>query len=211
MRVDFPTFGYPINPTSAKSFNSRLKRLCSPFWPSPAREGDGFVEEVNRAFPLPPLPPLATTHFCSSAVTSWMSAPVSTSLTVVPMGTLITKSAPLLPDRFLLPPGSPFSALRCRGKENSKRVDRCGSPSRRMSPPFPPSPPSAFPFGMNFPRPKLTQPLPPSPALTHIFASSTNFVVRVVPALNLLRGIDTDLFSVPSLALELHNPIYFRE
>src|SRR5829696_5542794 len=43
-----------------------------------------------------------------------------------------------------------------------------------MEPPFPPSPPSGPPRGMNFSRRKLMAPRPPCPAVTSMSTSSTN-------------------------------------
>src|SRR5579864_2979932 len=46
-----------------------------------------------------------------------------------------------------------------------------------MLPPWPPSPPSGPPKGMNFSRRKLVLPRPPLPACTFKRASSTNFMI----------------------------------
>jgi len=57
--VDLPTLGYPISPTSANNFNSRIISLSCPLVPASANPGACLVGVANSAFPLPPLPPLA--------------------------------------------------------------------------------------------------------------------------------------------------------
>lgn len=42
--VDFPTFGKPTKPTSAKSFNSKIISFSFPFSPSIANLGACLVE-----------------------------------------------------------------------------------------------------------------------------------------------------------------------
>ena len=64
--VDFPAFGSPTNPASAKSFNSKINLFVSPGRPFSAIFGTRFLSDLKAAFPLPPLPPLATTTVCPS-------------------------------------------------------------------------------------------------------------------------------------------------
>ena len=61
-RLDFPTFGAPIIPTSASSFNSSVRVSSSPKSPASASRGNRLVGDAKREFPLPPLPPFATTN-----------------------------------------------------------------------------------------------------------------------------------------------------
>ena len=58
--VDLPTFGKPTNPTSARSFNSKITSLSSPIFPACAKAGACLVEVLNLALPRPPFPPLQT-------------------------------------------------------------------------------------------------------------------------------------------------------
>src|SRR6185437_10152779 len=54
--------------------------------------------------------------------------------------------------------------------------------------PWPPSPPSGPPKGMNFSRRKLTQPRPPWPACTFRSASSTNFTAPLARSYGAAAG-----------------------
>src|SRR5512135_3712246 len=90
-------------------------------------------------------------------------------------------------------------------------------------PPLPPSPPSGPPLGTNFSRRKLTQPLPPSPALTWIWASSTNIPVTTLALSGQKKGMVADHPSniqhpgfrrsddVDPSAVELHGAVGHRE
>src|SRR5437763_10687423 len=63
-------------------------------------------------------------------------------------------------------------------KRNLRSVFSWASVTRKMLPPFPPSPPLGPPRGTNFSRRNAMQPCPPSPALTVILASSINIEKR---------------------------------
>jgi radical SAM-linked protein len=100
-----------IRPASASSFNSIIIHLSSPGSPLCAKFGTCLVEVAKCRFPLPPFPPFAITTFWSAFVRSAKTSPVSSSLIIVPGGTFITKSSPLLPVRLEGPPFWPFWAL----------------------------------------------------------------------------------------------------
>ena len=97
---------------------------------------------------------------------------------MVPTGTMIVRSSPLLPDLFEVPPALPESAAKLRLKRNSTRVESSGVVSRKTLPPLPPSPPAGPPIGIYFSRRHATMPSPPLPAPTWIVASSMNFTAR---------------------------------
>ncbi len=161
-----PAFGRPINPTSARSFNSKNKILSSPGSPGWANRGACLVEDLKWALPSPPFPPFAAINSCPSIVRSNKTSLVSASFMIVPGGTGITRFFPFLPCISLPIPCCPFSALYCCWYLISRRVLISLLVLKIICPPLPPSPPSGPPFGIYFSLRKLIQPLPPSPALT---------------------------------------------
>jgi len=126
--------------------------------------------------PRPPLPPRATSSRWPWRTRSPITSSVSTLVTTVPTGTVMTMSSPPLPYICRPMPFWPRWARKIFWWRKSTRVFRFSSASSQTLPPSPPSPPSGPPSGMNFSRRKLTQPLPPSPAITSISASSTSFM-----------------------------------
>jgi len=171
--VDFPTLGNPTRPTSARSLSSKKTSSASPGCPGFANLGICLVEDANLAFPFPPLPPFAMILGSSEEISA-ISLPVAASLTSVPLGTFITRSSPLLPVQFLLPPDCPSSAQYFFLYLKSTSVERLSSQTKTTSPPLPPSPPSGPPAAIYFSLWKETAPSPPFPALILIFALSTN-------------------------------------
>ena len=170
MKVDFPTFGKPINPTSAKSFNSNITSFSIPFSPPIANLGACLVDVAKCELPFPPLPPGNNSSFWPSFERSAITLPVSASFTIVPIGTFIIISSPLLP--YLWPP-SPFlpsSALNFFLNLKSINVFWFGSTSKYTSPPFPPSPPSGPPAATYFSLLNDIAPSPPFPDLTKYYA-----------------------------------------
>src|SRR5664279_4431623 len=93
---------------------------------------------------------------------------------MVPTGTFRTILSPSRPVLLEPSPWRPRSPLYSGLKRKCTRVLWRSLDSITTSPPWPPSPPDGPPRGTNFSRRKAMQPLPPSPALTRIFASSTN-------------------------------------
>src|SRR5208282_3310447 len=178
--VDLPTFGYPTNPTSASSFNSRRKLRSSPGRPTSCSRGAWWVDVANWALPRPPRPPRAITTRSSAREKSWTFSPVSSSKTIVPTGTFRTIPSPSRPVFFAPSPCRPRSALYSGLKRKCTSVLWRSLDSIQMSPPLPPSPPEGPPRGTNFSRRNAMQPLPPSPALTRILASSMNMQVNHV-------------------------------
>ena len=102
--VDFPTFGYPTKPTSARSFNSNVTSNSKPFSPGLENLGDCFTGPAKFIFPAPPRPPLRITKGSFEEISA-MIFPFSASLTKVPYGTFIIRSSALFPDFF---PDAPF-------------------------------------------------------------------------------------------------------
>ena len=60
MSVDLPAFGKPTSPTSASSFSSSRRSFSSPGSPGCTLRGARLVDVANRALPMPPRPPRAT-------------------------------------------------------------------------------------------------------------------------------------------------------
>ena len=77
-KVDFPTLGKPINPTSANSFNSKMISFSCPFSPSCENLGTCLVEVAKCTLPFPPLPPGSTSSFCFSSDKSARTRPCYT-------------------------------------------------------------------------------------------------------------------------------------
>ena len=113
IRVDLPTLGKPISPTSAISFSSRVTWMSSPGRPGLANLGTWRVGVAKCALPKPPRPPLATTTG-SWLDRSAMTSPLAVSLMTVPMGTLMTRSGALAPWQLLPRPLPPASAVYLR-------------------------------------------------------------------------------------------------
>src|SRR5579863_3528488 len=99
-------------------------------------------------------------------------------MTMVPMGTCRTMSAPEAPVQFDPSPCLPRSARNNRLYRYRRRVFSCSEDSSQILPPCPPSPPEGPPRGTYFSRRNATQPFPPPPALTEIRASSTNMLAH---------------------------------
>ena len=95
--MDFPTFGKPINPTSASNFSSKISSFSSTFSPSWANLGTCLVDVAKWELPFPPLPPAKINSFCPCLDKSANTSSVFASFTMVPSGTLIIKSSPLFP------------------------------------------------------------------------------------------------------------------
>src|SRR6185369_13676419 len=98
------------------------------------------------------------------------------SLITVPTGTVMTRSSPPAPWRFLPMPLCPFSAFWCGRWRSSSRVDRPLLAVNITSPPLPPSPPLGPPNSMNFSCRKAMQPAPPWPDVAISVTSSINFI-----------------------------------
>ena len=176
MKLDFPTFGKPKRPTSARSLSSSVTSHSSPGAPAFAKRGVWRVGVAKWQFPQPPLPPFAATNGSSEDI-SHITAPLCASRITVPGGTRIIRSSPFFP-LFLDPePSAPLGALYLRLYLKSARVEMLLSATKTTSPPFPPSPPSGPPEAIYFSRWKATAPWPPSPALIKIFALSTNIMI----------------------------------
>ena len=88
---------------------------------------------------------------------------------MVPKGTSIIISSPLIPDFLEPPPSPPFPALKCFLNLKLWRVQRLAFPFIIIFPPSPPSPPSGPPLGIYFSLLKCVDPLPPFPELTLSF------------------------------------------
>src|SRR5205814_2123730 len=154
-----------------------LIRFSSPSVPGWANRGACSVEVAKFMLPNPPRPPFASTHRRSFSRKSASNSPVSTSLTIVPGGTLRSSSGAAWPFWSRPRPGSPLRARYSRLKRKSSSVVSRSLVCKTMSPPFPPSPPDGPPRGAYFSRRNATAPGPPSPALTWISASSMNCMV----------------------------------
>ena len=112
--VLLPAFGLPIRPTSAMTFSSRMSSRDSGF----AAGGELARRAIGRAFE-------AQVAFAAAAAAGRDDAiagtrqilehvmPAVASMISVPGGTWITRSSPLRPWQFELPPRSPFSACQC--------------------------------------------------------------------------------------------------
>jgi len=72
--VDFPALGKPTNPTSARTFNSKVICFSSSGIPGWEYLGVWFVGDLKCQFPLPPLPPL---HIIFSSASSVISKIIS--------------------------------------------------------------------------------------------------------------------------------------
>src|ERR671919_2588311 len=94
--VDFPAFGNPTSPTSARSLSSRCSFRSSPVSPFWAKAGARLVGVANLALPFPPRPPDAATSSSPGLARSAISVP-SSSWTTVPAGTRMIRSRPLAP------------------------------------------------------------------------------------------------------------------
>ena len=146
-RLDFPAFGYPTMPTSAKSFSSRRSVAPEPCSPSSARTGNLLTELAKLALPRPPRPPLRRTR------PAWRppgrlpgQLPLPTD-TWVPTGTANVTSLPFFPcfrDPAPLPPPPRRTGHRSSGWSAWSRP---GSARRYTLPPLPPLPPSGPPRG----------------------------------------------------------------
>jgi len=102
IRVDFPALGRPTMPTSARSLSSIFRVSVSPGSPGWANRGVRFVDDLNRVFPWPPLPPFAIIKGSPALTKSFIRSPVSALKTRVPRGISILRSSPFLPF-FCLP------------------------------------------------------------------------------------------------------------
>ena len=111
---------------------------------------------------------------CLSCVISAKSLFVLWSYTIVPSGTSIKISSPLLPNISLAPPFSPFAAANFRLRRKFISVFNSGVALIKTDPPLPPSPPLGPPRGTYFSLRKETIPSPPAPEITIIFALSIN-------------------------------------
>ena len=149
-KVDFPTLGNPISPTSAMSLSSRITSYSLAFCPLSAYLGACLVGVAKCWLPLPPFPPLIMTFSSPFLVISAIILFVEASLMTVPLGTFITTLCPSLPKRFLFPPACPGSALNILLNLKSIRVLIFSSPTKITLPPFPPSPPSGPPWVIYF-------------------------------------------------------------
>ena len=151
IRVDFPTFGKPSRPTSARSLSSRLISHSSPGMPSLANLGVWRVGVAKCTFPKPPLPPCAATNSSVPDISA-MILPVVTSLMTVPFGTSIIRSSPFFPLQREPRPSAPFFAQYFFLYLKSARVERLVLTRNMMFPPLPPSPPSGPPEATYFSR-----------------------------------------------------------
>src|SRR2546428_3271869 len=172
--VDFPAFGRPVRPTSARSLSSSRISRRSPLPPSSAIRGARRVLLTNRALPFPAAPPRAITSSSPGDTRSAMVRPVASSTTTVPTGTRTTRSVPALPVCFRPAPAPPDRAASSCANRNSVSVPSSGSTRNTTSPPFPPSPPSGPPRGTCASRRNEITPRPPSPAFTTTRALSRN-------------------------------------
>ena len=69
-RLDFPALGKPMIPISAMTFSCNQMQKISPLVPSVFFLAALLVELLNRTFPKPFLPPLATIIFCPAFLRS---------------------------------------------------------------------------------------------------------------------------------------------
>ena len=140
-------FGNPINPISAKHFNSKNIFLLSPS--SPFFTSSIFICFL---FPFPPFPPLLTKHlspsFYKSLINLFLKLPFisssNISYTKVPTGTYFSISDPSLPFLPLFLPPCPLLDTKCFFLNICKSKNLLVA-LKYKSPPFPPSPPSGFP------------------------------------------------------------------
>ena len=153
---------------SAIVFNWSQIQNSSPERPLVNFFGALLVDDLNRVFPKPPLPPKAATYSSFSFLKSKTKVLLSSSKTCVPIGTFNCKSLPPRPVLFFPDPFPPFSALKCCWYLKSIKVFKFLSDLSIIDPPFPPSPPSGPPNSINFSRLKLGDPEPPSPAFINI-------------------------------------------
>src|SRR5690349_21199486 len=210
MNVDLPALGNPMSAASAMRRSSSRNQRCSPYSPCSAKVGARRALVRKRRLPRPPRPPRAASQRSPWVTRSASTWSVSWSRTVVPSGTITTRSCPLAPCRCLPCPCVPDSAFRCGWSRNARSDATLRSACSHTSPPEPPSPPSGPPFGVCDSLRNDMQPAPPSPPRTLSCASSTKLegIGRATPRRGAgdLGGNDVDELAATTAA-ELHDAV----
>ena len=104
-RLDFPAFGNPTSPASARIFNLNTISASWPFSPCVILRGARLVDDLKLIFPNPPFPPGKRVTFSSLIISAIISSFNNTS---VPTGIFKIKSLPDAPVLFLPAPPLPF-------------------------------------------------------------------------------------------------------
>ena len=108
-KVDFPAFGNPTKPTSAKTLSSKFIHSSIPWVPGWLYCGACLVEVLKWTLPNPPIPPSNNTFSSLWFKISIEILSLSADFAIVPRGTSITTSFPFFPCFFEPCPPSPFS------------------------------------------------------------------------------------------------------